>query len=116
MSHENPITLVSTRDLDVTVLESGSEKQETMPAGTSFVITATDGESFAETKLKDGRICRIPVTKDADGWEWKSTVSARMIVLSSFIMPDRQHDMRKQRKGLIFYEATRGFSYTHNLL
>ena len=71
MSHENPITLVSTRDLDVTVLESGSEKQETMPAGTSFVITATDGESFAETKLKDGRTCRIPVTKDADGWEWK---------------------------------------------
>lgn len=71
MSHENPITLVSTRDLDVTVLESGSEKQETMPAGTSFVITATDGESFVETKLKDGRTCRIPVTKDADGWEWK---------------------------------------------
>ena len=62
---------MSTRDLDVTVLESGSEKQETMPAGTSFVITATDGESFAETKLKDGRTCRIPVTKDADGWEWK---------------------------------------------
>lgn len=71
MSHENPITLVSTRDLDVTVLESGSEKQETIPSGASFVITATDGESFVEAKLGDGRTCRIPVTKDADGWEWK---------------------------------------------
>lgn len=71
MSHENPITLVSTRDLEVTVLESGSEKQETMPAGTSFVITATDGESFVEANLSNGRTCRIPVTKDADGWEWK---------------------------------------------
>lgn len=71
MSHENPITLVSTRNLDVTVLESGSEKQETIPSGASFVITATDGESFVEAKLNDGRTCRIPVTKDADGWEWK---------------------------------------------
>ena len=71
MSHENPITLVSTRDLDVTVLESGSENQETIPSGSSFVITATDGESFVEARLKDGRTCRIPVAKDADSWEWK---------------------------------------------
>lgn len=68
---EYPIVLTSTRSFDVTIVESASEKTETMPVGTSFSITGTDGKSFVETKLSDGRICHIPVSKEADGWEWK---------------------------------------------
>ena len=70
-NHENPVTLVSVRDLEVAVLKSGSQEQETIPSGTSFRITATDGKSFVEAKMDDGRSCRIPVVKDADAWEWK---------------------------------------------
>lgn len=70
-NHRN--TLVSTRDLEVTILGSGSdsEKQKTLPAGTSYTITATDEESFAEARLKDGRSCRLALTKDEDSWDWK---------------------------------------------
>lgn len=74
MYKEYPVTLVSTRELDVTVgtgTLADSWKQETLPSGTSYTITATDGESFVEAQLTDGRICRIPVTKAADDWEWK---------------------------------------------
>ena len=70
-NHENPVTLVSVRDLKVSVLNAGSQEQETIPSGTSFQITATDGKSFVEAKMDDGRSCRIPVVKDADAWEWK---------------------------------------------
>ena len=63
--------LVSVRDLKVTVLKAGSQEQEIIPSGTSFKITATDGKSFVEAKMDDGRSCRIPVVKDADAWEWK---------------------------------------------
>ena len=70
-NHENPVTLVSVRDLKVSVLNAGLQEQETIPSGTSFQITATDGKSFVEAKMDDGRSCRIPVVKDADAWEWK---------------------------------------------
>ena len=63
--------LVSVRDLKVTVLKAGSQEQEIIPSGTSFQITATDGKSFVEAKMDDGRSCRIPVVKDADAWDWK---------------------------------------------
>ena len=68
---ENPIVLVSTRDLEVTVLEQNVEKQETLPSGTSFTITGTDGMSFVEAELDDGRTCQIPVRKGDGEWEWK---------------------------------------------
>lgn len=74
MYKEYPVTLVSTRELEVTVGNDSSVdswKQETLPSGTSYTIIATDGESFVEAQLTDGRICRIPVTKAADDWEWK---------------------------------------------
>lgn len=63
--------LVSTCDLEVTILDSDSEKQETLPAGTSYTITATDEKSFAEAELEDGRSCRLALKKDDDNWEWK---------------------------------------------
>lgn len=71
VSRENPIMLVSTRDLEVTVLEKNAEKTETIPSGASFTITGTDGMSFVEAELEDGRTCRIPVRKGDGEWEWK---------------------------------------------
>lgn len=71
MTENDRNRLVSTRDLEVTILESDSKKQETLPAGTSYTIIATDEKSFAEARLEDGRICRIALKKDEDNWEWK---------------------------------------------
>ncbi|RHP46700.1 MULTISPECIES: DUF3298 and DUF4163 domain-containing protein [unclassified Clostridium] len=71
VSRENPIVLVSTRDLEVTVVEKNAEKPETIPSGSSFTITGTDGMSFVEAELDDGRTCRIPVRKGDGEWEWK---------------------------------------------
>lgn len=68
---ENPITLVSTRDLEVSILEHAAEKTETVPSGALFTITGTDGMSFVEALLEDGSTCRIPVRKGDGDWEWK---------------------------------------------
>jgi len=55
----------------VTVVEKNAEKPETIPSGSSFTITGTDGMSFVEAELDDGRTCRIPVRKGDGEWEWK---------------------------------------------
>lgn len=56
---EDGFKLVSKRELPVTILEDGAESKETLPAGTSFILKATDGETFVEAELSDGRRCRI---------------------------------------------------------
>ena len=120
VSRENPIVLVSTRDLEVTVVEKNAEKPETIPSGSSFTITGTDGMSFVEAELDDGRTCRIPVPKR--GWangSGRLTVSVSTTVLNRFLMPDRggkAHRNKKERKDREYDEITRRFSYTHNLL
>ncbi len=56
-SYGNSIT--SKRELSVTVYENGVEKEMVLPAGTVFYLERTDGASFMEAKLEDGRLCRI---------------------------------------------------------
>ena len=64
-------TLTSTKDLEVTILgENGSETKATVPAGTGYTIFRTDGATYADAHLTDGRDCRIQVQPGSRGWGW----------------------------------------------
>lgn len=61
----------STRDLAVTILEeNGSETEATVPSGTGYTIFRTDGASYADAHLNDGRDCRIQIKEGSRGWGW----------------------------------------------
>ena len=63
--------LRSTRDLAVTILEkNGSETEATVPSGTGYTIFLTDGASYADAHLNDGRDCRIQIKEGSRGWGW----------------------------------------------
>jgi len=62
MLPEDGSPIVSAMDLEVTMLPS--QKQETLPAGTSFYFLRTDGETYAELALEDGRECRIEIVDE----------------------------------------------------
>ena len=63
--------LQSTRDLEVTILEeNGSETEATVPSGTGYTIFRTDGASYADAHLNDGRNCRIQIKEGSRGWGW----------------------------------------------
>ena len=63
--------LRSTRDLAVTILEeNGSETEATVPSGTGYTIFRTDGASYADAHLNDGRDCRIQIKEGSKGWGW----------------------------------------------
>ena len=63
--------LRSTRDLAVTILEkNGSETEATVPSGTGYTIFRTDGASYADAHLNDGRYCRIQIKEGSRGWGW----------------------------------------------
>ena len=63
--------LRSTRDLEVTILEeNGSETEATVPSGTGYTIFRTDGASYADAHLNDGRDCRIQIKEGSRGWGW----------------------------------------------
>lgn len=63
--------LQSTRDLEVTILEkNGSETEATVPSGTGYTIFRTDGASYADAHLNDGRDCRIQIKEGSRGWGW----------------------------------------------
>ena len=63
--------LRSTRDLAVTILEkNGSETEATVPSGTGYTIFRTDGASYADAHLNDGRDCRIQIKEGSRGWGW----------------------------------------------
>ncbi len=51
--------IVSAIDLEVIMLPQ--QVRETLPAGTEFYFRRTDGESYAELELADGRQCRIDI-------------------------------------------------------
>lgn len=51
--------LTSLIPLTVTMLDTGEE--ETVPAGTEFTELRTDGETYMDFRLNDGRECRIEV-------------------------------------------------------
>lgn len=61
----------STRDLAVTILEkNGSETEATVLSGTGYTIFRTDGASYADAHLNDGRDCRIQIKEGSRGWGW----------------------------------------------
>ena len=63
--------LRSTRDLAVTILEkNGSETEATVLSGTGYTIFRTDGASYADAHLNDGRDCRIQIKEGSRGWGW----------------------------------------------
>ena len=53
--------IVSAIDLEVIMLPE--KKTEVLPAGTNFYYLRTDGESYAELELEDGRECRIEIVQ-----------------------------------------------------
>lgn len=63
--------LTSTRDLKVTILgENDSQTEATIPAGTGYTIFRTDGSTYADAHLNDGRDCRIQIKAGSRGWGW----------------------------------------------
>lgn len=56
---EYTLSLTSVRTIPVWMEEGGEKKKTELPAGTEFVFRKTDGESFVEMELKDGKRCEI---------------------------------------------------------
>ncbi|MCI5649255.1 MAG: DUF4163 domain-containing protein [Fusicatenibacter sp.] len=55
-------SIKSVRDLKVwMVMDENREEEAVLPAGTVFYPRSTDGSSYLETELEDGRYCRIRV-------------------------------------------------------
>ena len=63
----NDFVLTSKTELSVTVLPG--EKEEVMPSGTNFRIIRTDGETYVDTVLDDGRECRIYAELDENEYQ-----------------------------------------------
>jgi len=60
--------VVSVVPIEVTMLDD-SEKT-VMPAGTTFTFLRTDGCTYMETRLEDGKECRIDVRTDDEMMHW----------------------------------------------
>ena len=61
--------LVPTRDIAATFVENGAETEDVIPAGTAFVITASDKTSVVWFQTEDGREGFFPIAPDeARGW------------------------------------------------
>ena len=70
------IELTSMVDLQLPVREKGTERgsgqEETVPAGSTFILMKTDGVNYVEATLPDGRICEFTLeAPEEDGWVWK---------------------------------------------
>jgi len=55
----NGYPLVAKLPIEVQMLPG--EKKEELPAGTKFYFLRTDGETYVDARLEDGRECRIMV-------------------------------------------------------
>ena len=64
----NPRLLVSKLPLEVEMLSEGT--REELSAGTEFRMLRTDGETYMDMALEDGRECRITLSRDDDTWNW----------------------------------------------
>jgi hypothetical protein len=64
----NPRRLVSKLPLEVEMLSEGT--REELSAGTMFRMLRTDGETYMDMALEDGRECRITLSRDDDTWSW----------------------------------------------
>ena len=61
--------LVPTQDIAATFVENGAETKDVIPAGTAFVITASDKTSVVWFQTEDGREGFFPIAPDeARGW------------------------------------------------
>lgn len=58
-------TITSAKEISVEILSDNHK--EKMPVGTDFRLIRTDGETYADAKLNDGRECRIYVTRGSNG-------------------------------------------------
>jgi hypothetical protein len=61
-------TLTSALDLQVWVQNGDTEEAAYYPAGTTFTARATDGETYLETELEDGSLCKIYLEKGEGGF------------------------------------------------
>ncbi len=61
--------LVSKTELEVTSVLDGETLR--VPAGSTFTPFSTDGESYMDLQLDDGRICRLELTRAADEWNYR---------------------------------------------
>lgn len=66
---EDVSPIVSAIDLEVTMLPR--QTTDTLPAGTEFYFRRTDGETYAELELEDGRECRIEIVYK----DWKPLIN-----------------------------------------
>jgi hypothetical protein len=57
-------TLTSALDLQVWVQNGDSEEAAYYPAGTTFTLRATDGETYVKAELEDGTLCKIYLEED----------------------------------------------------
>jgi len=58
--------LTSLRPLTLPILPGG--QAEEIPAGTQFYFLRTDGVSYVDMRLSDGRECRVEVETGPEGW------------------------------------------------
>lgn len=68
--NEEQAPLVTKLPVEVTMVADGTE--ETLSAGTSLVFLRSDGETYVEFRMPDGRECRV--TRDSSE-EWPMTVN-----------------------------------------
>ena len=72
------IVLTSKADISAALLDSSYQsagETVTVPAGTEFTLSRTDGKTYVDTVLSDGRICRLTVVNDS----WPQTVGGEDI-------------------------------------
>lgn len=68
--NEEQTPLVTKLPVEVTMVADGSK--ETLPVGTELVFLRSDGETYVEFRMPDGRECRV--TRDSSE-EWPMTVN-----------------------------------------
>lgn len=64
---QNSFPIESIIPLEVVMLPK--EKTEELSAGTNYYPIRTDGKTYVDMRLEDGRECRIYV--ESEGWDWK---------------------------------------------
>ncbi len=65
--------LTSVKPIDCELVDEAGSTQgkETVPEGSNYSFVRTDGSSFVDMKLDDGRMVRIALEKDTENWGYK---------------------------------------------
>jgi hypothetical protein len=66
-------TLTSVKPIECELVDDAGNTQgkETVPEGTNFTFVRTDGSSYVDMKISDGRMVRIALEKDIENWGYK---------------------------------------------